>query len=291
METSRREFLHFSAAVAASMLAKSPLLRAAEPPVQSTGMKLGLVTYQWGKDWDVPTLIKHCAAAHFTGVELRTGHQHGVESTLTPAERAEVRKQFADSPVAVVGIGSACDYHAKDPAAVRKNIDETKEFIRLSHDIGGTGVKVRPNGLHKDVPVEQTIEQIGKSLNEVAAYAADYGQEIRLEVHGRETSEIPIIHQIMQIGDHPFSRICWNCNKSDLNGAGLKANFELLQSRIATVHIHDLTINDYPWEELFGLLKGMDFQGWTLLEEGRIPQDLPQAMLENWKVWKQLTAR
>jgi hypothetical protein len=26
---------------------------------KSTGMKMGLVTYLWGKDWDVPTLIKN----------------------------------------------------------------------------------------------------------------------------------------------------------------------------------------------------------------------------------------
>ena len=52
-------------------------------------MKLGLVTYQLGKDWDVPTLIEKLTALRYGGVELRTEHAHGVEDSLTPEQRAE----------------------------------------------------------------------------------------------------------------------------------------------------------------------------------------------------------
>ncbi len=289
MLTTRRQFLQTSTAAALLTLGAHGL-RAAENPA-ATGMKLGLVTYQWGKDWDIPTIIKNCAAANFSGVELRTTHAHGVDLPLTKEQRAEVRKQFADSPVEVVGIGSACEYHSADPKVLRKNIEETKAYLQLSHDLGGTGVKVRPNGFVKDVPHEKTIEQIGKSLNEVSEFAAGLGQEIRLEVHGKETAEIPVMVEIMKVATHPLARVCWNCNPQDLKGDGLAANFAALQSRIATVHIHDLTTNSYPWQELFALLKGINFQGWTLLEENRMPVNIPAAMDENYKVWKELTAR
>ena len=52
------------------------------------------------KDWDVPTIIKNFEATGFEGVELRTTHAHGVEVSLSKAERADVRKRFADSKVA-----------------------------------------------------------------------------------------------------------------------------------------------------------------------------------------------
>ena len=42
-------------------------------------MKLGLVTYNMAKDWDVPTIIENCVETVFSGVELRTTHSHGVE--------------------------------------------------------------------------------------------------------------------------------------------------------------------------------------------------------------------
>jgi hypothetical protein len=47
---------------------------------------------------------------------------------------------------------------------LKKNIEETLAFIRLCHDIGGSGVKVRPNNLPAAVPVEKTLEQIGRRL-------------------------------------------------------------------------------------------------------------------------------
>ncbi len=34
-------------------------------------MKLGLVTYQLGQDWDLETILKNCEAAQFQGVKVR----------------------------------------------------------------------------------------------------------------------------------------------------------------------------------------------------------------------------
>ena len=79
-------------------------------------MKLGLVTYNMAKDWDVPTIIENCVETGFSGVELRTTHAHGVEVDLSADERAAVKQQFADSPIEIAGLGSAYDYHATDQA-------------------------------------------------------------------------------------------------------------------------------------------------------------------------------
>jgi sugar phosphate isomerase/epimerase len=248
-------------------------------------MQLGLVTYQWGAAWDLPTLIKNCQATGFAGVELRTTHKHGVEPTLNDAQRKEVADRFADSGIELVGLGTVCEFHSPDAAVVRKNIDECKSFIRLCHDVGGSGVKVRPNGLPAGVSAERTIEQIGKSLDEVAAFGEGYGIEIRLEIHGRGTSEIPTIRKIMDVSKHTGSKLCWNCNDADLAGAGLAANFQSVQDRLGTVHIHEL-ISDYPWRELFALLKAANFSGWTLLEEGATTSDPIRVMKYYRLLWQ-----
>ena len=70
-------------------------------------------------------------------------------------------------------------------------------------------MKVRPNALPKDVPEEKTIEQIGKSLNLLGAFAADFGQQIRLEIHGG-CARIPIVKRIIDVADHPNVGLCWN---------------------------------------------------------------------------------
>jgi len=251
-------------------------------------MQLGLVTYQWGADWDLPTLISNCEKTGFRGVELRTTHKHGVEPALDEAQRKDVAKRFADSKVELVGLGTTCEYHSPDAAVLRKNIEETKNFIRLCHDVGGSGVKVRPNGLPAGVPVQKTIEQIGNALDEVAAFGEGYGVEIRLEIHGRGTSEIATVRKIMDVSKHPGSKLCWNCNGEDTAGPGLAANFNSVRERIGTVHIHDL-ISSYPWAELFKLLNAAKFSGWTLLEEGSQTADPLRVMQYYRLVWEQMS--
>ena len=100
-------------------------------------------------------------------------------------ERKEVKKRFQDSPVKLLGLGSNQQFDYPDPSELRKAVETVKAFVKLSHDVGGSGVRVKPNDLPKGVAPEKTIEQIGKSVNLVAAYAADYGQQIRLECHGQ----------------------------------------------------------------------------------------------------------
>lgn len=251
-------------------------------------MQLGLVTYNWGKDWDLPTLIKNCEAGEFHGVELRSTHKHGVEPSLNKDQRREVAARFADSQVRLVGLGTACEYDSPDPAVLKKNIEETKAFIMLCHDVGGTGIKVRPNHLHQNVPVEKTIDQIGKSLVTVAEFGADYGVDIRVEVHGRGTADIPVFKRIMDAADHPGVGACWNSNPNDLDGEGLEKNFHLLRKRFSDViHIHDL-ISDYPWPRLFKLLRDTNYDGWTLVEEGSQTSDPVRVMKYYRLAWEPL---
>lgn len=251
-------------------------------------MQFGLVTYMWGADWDLPTLLANCEKAGALGVELRTTHKHGVEPSLTALERREVKQRFADSPVTLVGLGSAEDFHDVDPKSLKDSIETTKAFLKLSHDVGGSGVKVRPNDLPSEVSQEQTIAQIGAALNEVGAYGADYGQQVRLEVHGK-CSPLPIIAAIMEVADHPNVGVCWNSNSQDLQGEGIAHNFALVQKRLgATTHVHGLADDEYPYPELFALLKAADYEGWVLEEAGDKPADRVAALIQEREAFEKL---
>ena len=229
-------------------------------------MHLGLVTYNLAADWDIPTIIKNCEATQFEGVELRTTHAHKVEVNLSKDQRAEVKKRFADSKVKLFGLGSIFDYHTPDQAKLRKDIEATKEYILLAEDVGATGVKVRPNGLPEGVPVQKTLEQIGKSLHEVAEFGKDHGQVIRLEVHGAGTSFPPHIKTILDAANHANVGACWNCNATDLDGEGWDSNFNLLKDRIISVHMTDLFQDNYPFRKLLTGLNERDYTGFCLAE-------------------------
>ena len=286
----RRNFLH----VTATAITSAPLAYAApdkdsdKSPEQA--MKFGLVTYLWGKDMDLPTLIQVCEKSGMKGVELRTQHAHAVEPSLSKSERKDVRKRFTDSDVELVGYGSNAQFHESDPAKLKHNIELTKKYIHLMHDCGGSGVKVKPNKLLKDVPQEKTIEQIGKSLNQVAEYGAQFGQKIRVEVHGSGTSELPVIRDIFQVADHPNVGVCWNSNDVDLNGGGLKHNFDMVKRRFAdTVHVRELNIGAYPYEQLMKLFTEINYQGWILLEARTKPKDKVAALIAQRLVFEELT--
>jgi sugar phosphate isomerase/epimerase len=264
----RRDFLSGVVAVptAAALL---PLEQGQKPTSDraKAGLKLGTVTYNIAKDWDVPTIIKNLSEVGMDGVELRTTHKHGVEISLPPAARADVRKRFEDSPVRIGGLGTTCEYHAPDPAIVRKNVEETKAWVTLAKDLGSPSVKVRPNGLPKDVPEDKTLEQIGKALAECGAFANDNGVKIQLEVHGEATSRVPRIRKILDYGgNHPGVRVCWNSNQTDLLDGGFAANFKLLRDQIGQVHMRDLFLEEYPFRQLIAALVEMKFDGYCFAE-------------------------
>jgi sugar phosphate isomerase/epimerase len=286
VSNSRRNFLQKSMAVGVGLSVINPLLAKA---MQKSEMKLGLVTYQWGRDWDLPTLIANCEKTGFLGVELRTQHAHGVETSLNARERKEVRKRFEDSPVTCVGYGSNFDYHHVDPSRVKQNIEGTKEYLKLCKDIGATGIKVKPNGLPKEVAKEKTIAQIAASLNEVGKYDSDIGQLIRVEVHGKLTQQLPNMKAIFDQVTEQSVKVCWNCNQQDLLPPGLEANFNSVKEWFGdTVHIRELNEGEYPYQQLMKLFVGMDYNGWILLEARTKPDDRIAAMKEQKSIFQKM---
>ena len=291
-EMNRREFLSTTAltgAVASLGVLGSPAVSRAQEK-KGGEIRYGLVTYEWAREWDLPTLLKNCEAAKVLGVELRTTHKHGVEPNLTEAQRNEVRKRFESSPVQLVGLGSNERYDSPDPAVLRESIEATKGFIRLSHDVGGSGVKVKPDSFHENVPREKTIEQIGKALNQLAEYATGFGQQIRLEVHGK-CSQLPTIKSIMDVADNPNVVVCWNSNPQDLEAPGLEYNFNLVKKRLGpTTHVRCFDTTHYPWTELLDLYVKADYSGWMMLEEGKTPPDPATELITQRKLFDKMLA-
>ena len=258
-----------------------------EPDLKSA-MKFGLVTYMWAFDWDLPTLLSNCEKTKVLGVELRTEQAHGVDPHISEAARVEVKKRFADSPVTLVGLGCNEDFHDDSPESLRASIERAKAFIKLSHDVGGSGVKVKPNDLPPGILQEKTTTQIGLALNELGAFADDHGQDIRLEVHG-QCAPLPIIAEIMGVADHPRVGVCWNSNPQDLEGEGLEHNFKLVEKRLGkTVHVRQLDGNHYPFAQLIQLLKGINYDGWLLLEASDKQSDRVAALDVQRQVFEKL---
>jgi sugar phosphate isomerase/epimerase len=287
---SRRHFLRNSIAAGIGLAATRELFACTE--MKNNGMQFGLVTYLWAQYWDLPTIITNCEKAGYGGVELRTQHAHGVEISLNATQRADVKKRFANSSVKCIGYGANFEYHSPDPVKLRENIDQTKEYIKLCSDIGATGIKVKPNDLPAKVPPEKTISQIAASLNEIGKFAKDYGQLVRVEVHGQKTQEIPVMKAIFEQVTEPDVKICWNCNDQDLLPPGLEANFNSVKKWFGdTVHIRELNDGNYPYQQLFDLFRSINYKGWILLEARTEPADIVAAMKEQLRIFNEMISK
>jgi len=296
-DLSRRDFLSrglrvTTGAAAVAALTSCDSIKTVEAEKRAARTRFGFTTYQWGKDWDVPALIANCSKAGVFGVELRTSqsYAHGVELDLDARQRQEVKKRFEDSPICLVGIASGERYDSPEQAKLEAAIENTKAYVKLSRDVGGSGVRVFPNSFHDDVPREKTIEQIANALNVVGVFAADYGQEIRLEAHGN-AGELPTIRAIMDQVIQPSVRVKLNSDKRNTKGEGFESKFNLVKDLLGqTLHLHNLKDTEFPYQLQMDLLVKMGWGGWQLLEVSDKVRDRVQALIEQRRIWDRMLA-
>jgi sugar phosphate isomerase/epimerase len=277
----RRSFL--TAAGAAAGYAGEP--RAAAGRIEP-GFQLGCVTYNLLRNMELEKLIQVLEAAGIGAVELRTGHRHGVEPSLRPAGRAQVRERFQRSPVRLLSYGTDCEFQSKDSSERKRQVDRARSFVDLARDTGALGVKVRPNGLPEGVPYATTLRNIAGGLREVGDYGASMGIEVWLEVHGPRTSEPEIAGEILALASHKNVGACWNSNPSDVKDGSVKRSLDLLRPYLRNVHINEL-YSSYPWSELFRLLLESGYRRYTLAEVPESPE--PERFLRYYKaLWRQM---
>ena len=228
-------------------------------------MQLGAVTYNVLKDWDLDQIISKLGELGYSAVELRTSHRHGVEPTLSAAERQAVARKFERSKVRLLSYGTTCEFQSQDPAERRKQVEIGKQFIDLAHDTNALAIKVRPNGIPKGATEAETVANIGASLRELGDAGVKKGVEIWVEVHGAITQNPPVSAAIMRATKHDNVGLCWNSNPTDVVNGSVRQSFELLRPWIKNCHINELA-GPYPYRELFALLRKSRYERFTLCE-------------------------
>jgi hypothetical protein len=75
---------------------------------------------------------------------------------------------------------------------------------------------------------------------------------------------------MMQAADHRSVGVTWNSNAEDVQNGSVREYFHLLRPWVRSCHIHDLYEN-YPYRELFRLLREMRYDRVTLAEIAGTP--------------------
>lgn len=180
------------------------------------------------------------AARHgYDGLEPRTGgrHAHGVEVARTSADRAAIRRQFADS-----GIACAClalGHRYADPATVEAEIADTLRHLDLAADIGAPLVRVFGGKLAAGLDRAAAIDLVAGALSRLAPEAAARGLVIALETHDDWCDPVHVAAVMRQV-DHPAVAVNWDIMHPVRHGlATMSESFATLRPWIRHVHIHD----------------------------------------------------
>jgi hypothetical protein len=281
----RREFLVGSAAALAAPWLGDRAAAATTGP----GFHLGCVTHTLFEKSSLETIITTLEECGYEGVELRTtvgspaGQVHGVEPSLTQAERAKVRKRFERSKVKLVNLGSPAEFQSPDAAERKRNVAVAKQFVDLAHDLGATGIKVRPYGWGTEPDHKKTIQRIGECLKELGEYSAPKGVDNLLEIHNEGHKEDK---QMLTLGGTKGVGIIWNCDDHDVVNGSVKPTFDMLRPWFRTAHVKYR--KDYPFRELYTLLHESKFTGYTMYE-GPADGDIATFLKKFKADWTKLT--
>jgi len=249
-------------------------------------MKLSLDTYVICKEMSLEHILELLAANGYQGVEFRCEHeqQHGVELEASADERRQLRKQIEDAGIAVSCLSTSRRYEWPEPERRQEEIDRSKRYIELAHDMGcgrpwpekvgaprparAQGrIRVFGNNFPKGVEKQEVIRYVGESLRQIGEFAEGTGVDVLLEMHGHFYYWEYTL-QAIEIANHPNVAINYNSDKRDLVDGSVAETYGHVKDRIRHVHMHDLASPEFPYVELFQLLKDDGYQGFLSLEQG-----------------------
>jgi sugar phosphate isomerase/epimerase len=232
-------------------------------------MKLSLDTYSIGQKLRLRDLLELLPSHGYDGVEFRceAGQLHGVELEATPAQRREIRTLLDGAGLGVSCLSTSQRYESPDPAERAKVIERVKAFVDLAADMRCPAIRTFGNDFPAGVSRSDVIKYVGESLRKVGEYGADKGVTVLLEMHG-QFYYWEYALEAVKIADHPNVAINYNCDDKDKVDGSIAFTFNQVKDYVKHVHVHDMEEKDYPYRELFGILKGMNYPYYCSLEEG-----------------------
>ncbi len=132
-------------------------------------MMLGAVTYNVLKDWNLETIIKNLEAAGYEAVELRTGHRHGVEPSISAADPSNGSVQVARNKTITLTFSEPIDPGTitSDNVTLSGPSGVLPSVLHVTN--GDTRVTVTPVSTLRDqtrftVKVKDITDRVGKTM-------------------------------------------------------------------------------------------------------------------------------
>jgi sugar phosphate isomerase/epimerase len=175
----------------------------------------------------------------YDGIEPRmfADHGHGVEVTLSPAERQAVRVQAKESGIALACLATSCRY--ANPEMAEENVATTLRSIELAGDLGAPTIRVFGGKIGEGLDRADAIDLVASSLSQVADQAAAADVTVCVETHDDWCDPNHLVAVMEQV-DHPNIAINWDImHPVRVEGFKMEEAFDIVEPHIRHIHFHD----------------------------------------------------
>lgn len=277
----RRFFLGFVGGTMVTAMA-SVVLQAQELRPEGEYVMFGFSTVEWGKDWDLLQLVENVQEVGVRHVELAVDQANGVALAQTAEQRTSVREQLQDAELETLGLKTEVIFGAGELEAV---VEQTKQQLRLSHDIGGSGVRVKLGELKGEAAA---IAAVAKALSGLGEFAVGFGQEIRVEVEAGKGSVADAVKLLKEV-NHDQVKAAFVLGSAEVSGKEVEETLKQLQGQLGSLVVIGLQEEAMAeaYDALAKWLVEVDFIGVVALSSKAENADKSMAMGQQKVLWEQ----
>lgn len=226
-------------------------------------------------DWNLETVVKRAVEYGYDGVELRVKGKQHVDVDLTPDERKQVRRLFADNKVEVAALGTYAFFNSDKKEELESNRNGLLKCIDLAVDLGAPFIRSFI-GDPKGLPEEQVIRNTVDYLGQVVQVAESKGITILLENHA--PWKAIRIREVLDKVNHRNLASLLDVHNAILSGEDPIGTYQILRDKVKFIHVKDAIEKNgehklcltgegsIPLAELVGLLKKDGYQGYLSFE-------------------------
>jgi sugar phosphate isomerase/epimerase len=244
--------------------------------------------------------IELAAALGVDGLEFYSGFL-GMKD---PADWPEARRAAEDCGLSIPMFCCSPDFTHPDPAFRRREIDAEKHWIDATAALGGRYCRVLSGQYRPELSREAGLGYAAECIQACLEYAGPQGVTLTIENHYKDNYwKFPEFAQKMDLFcelvgriDSPYFGVNYDPSNAFLAGDDPIELLERVKGRVVTMHASDRYLaegtladlkqadgaegyarqlkhgvigeglNDY--DKIFGILKGVGFDGWVSIEDG-----------------------
>jgi sugar phosphate isomerase/epimerase len=188
--------------------------------------------------WSLSQVTAAARDLGYDGVELRLLDGEIIPPDLAAAERLRVKRQLADSGLAVACLDTSARFTAPDADARRRQEDDVRRYLELANEWGAPVIRVFGGTLAAGVEPEQGVAYVAESLGRLAPDAERAGVTIALETHDAFSAG-RLVGEVLGQVTSPSVAALWDTHHPYRMGERVEETWGFIGARLVHAHVKD----------------------------------------------------